>query len=149
MIRNCCRCGVELVVEVNWSKSRAKINRYICTDCYNKANRERYKTDPRQTMLQKARARAKKANVPFNLTVEDIVIPESCPVLGIPILVASNGKHHSDNSPSLDKIIPELGYVRGNVEVISWRANTLKRDATLAELTAITKWLDSKTLTTA
>jgi hypothetical protein len=40
----------------------------------------------------------------------------------------------TDNSPSLDKIIPSLGYVRGNVQVISQRANSIKRDATLAEL---------------
>lgn len=37
-------------------------------------------------------------------------------------------------APSIDKIIPALGYVPGNVMVISLRANTLKNNATLAEL---------------
>jgi hypothetical protein len=48
----------------------------------------------------------------------------------------SNGES-IDNSPSLDRIDTSKGYVKGNVWVISWRANKLKSDATLAELESI------------
>ena len=54
----------------------------------------------------------------ITITINDLVFPERCPVLNIPLL--STGKR-TDNSPSLDRIIPSLGYVPGNVKVISWK----------------------------
>lgn len=83
-------------------------------------------------LLSGARARAKARGLPFNLTPADIIIPLSCPVLGIPIIVGQG--QMSDNSPSLDRVMPQLGYVSGNVLVVSMRANRIKSDATLAEL---------------
>lgn len=83
-------------------------------------------------MLMSARCRARNGGFPCTITEADIVIPEFCPVLGLK-LVRSRGKPNPA-SPSLDKIVPELGYVPGNVWVISRRANMLKNDATLAEL---------------
>lgn len=44
------------------------------------------------------------------------------------------------NSPSLDKIVPELGYVKGNIVVVSLRANQIKSDATIEELQAVAKF---------
>lgn len=74
--------------------------------------------------------------MPFNLTVADIgEIPAVCPVLGIP-LSPGEGKQ-TGASPSLDKVIPHLGYVPGNVVIISNRANTLKNNATPWELLAV------------
>lgn len=85
-----------------------------------------------------------RAGVPFNLTAEDLVIPARCPILGIPIAVQQLGKRQPhDNSLSLDRIIPELGYVKGNVAVISQRANRIKNDGTAAELRAIAEWMES------
>lgn len=72
------------------------------------------------------RWRASAKGLPFDLTALDIDVPVTCPVLGTP-LVFGGGKNHPD-SPSVDRIIPELGYVRGNINVISNKANTLKRD---------------------
>lgn len=96
--------------------------------------------DIRVSMLNEAKKRAKKKELPFDLTKEDIVIPEFCPVLGIPLVVGV-GKQ-SPNSPSLDRKINELGYVVGNVEVISLKANTLKSDATIEELKAVVKYME-------
>lgn len=97
------------------------------------------KENPNYYYLNNARARAKQFGVPFSLGIADldfITIPETCPYLGIPIFKGSGGKS-SENSPSLDRIIPSLGYVRGNVEFISARANRLKNDASLEELERI------------
>jgi len=97
-------------------------------------------------MLCSAKARAKKAKLPFDLKLEDVVIPEVCPLLGIPIVEGHmKGKQGpSPNSPSLDRIRPELGYVKGNLWVISHRANIIKQDATPDELELIAKQLRKK-----
>ena len=91
--------------------------------------------NPEQEMLTRAKKRAVMRNVPFDLDVRDIVIPEVCPVLGI--WLESSLEKAKGNSPSLDRIIPEKGYVKGNVIVISHRANQLKSDASLNEMEAL------------
>ena len=90
-------------------------------------------------MINKARFRAKKRGVPCTITGIDVFIPSFCPVLGVPLYWGD--KQKSDNSPSLDCFIPALGYVPGNVFVISMRANRLKGDATLAEVEKILSWM--------
>ncbi|NBY58578.1 MAG: hypothetical protein EBQ52_00100 [Synechococcaceae bacterium LLD_019] len=49
------------------------------------------------------------------------------------------GRRQPD-SPSLDKFIPEKGYVKGNIQVVSWRANWLKNNGTVEEWIRIAKW---------
>ena len=77
-------------------------------------------------MVSMARHRAKKSGIPFDLKPEDITIPYTCPVLGIPIQFSDTDSRH--NSPSLDRLVPELGYTPGNVLVVSWLANDIKRN---------------------
>lgn len=91
------------------------------------------KANPLNRMVNAARSRAKKKDLPFDLTVNDVTMPESCPVLGIPLFSGTEGSQ-CDNSPTLDRIIPELGYVRGNVIVVSAKANRIKNDATVTEI---------------
>lgn len=86
-----------------------------------------------------ARHRVTLNGLPFNLKPEDFEMPTICPVLGIP-LVLGQGKLH-DNSPTLDRIIPELGYVKGNVKVISYKANRIKNNGTLADLEAVIRYM--------
>lgn len=92
-------------------------------------------------MLRAARQRAKLKNVHFDLTIDDLPasLPETCPVLGIPILSNVGGRKTTPNSPSLDRRIPSLGYVKGNVRIISHRANELKSNATVDELRLVLK----------
>ena len=85
-------------------------------------------------MIYAARDRAKLNGLPFDLVVTDIRIPEECPLLGIPLVYGKRIGAISANSPTLDRRDNARGYVRGNVWVISWRANRLKADATLEEL---------------
>ena len=92
----------------------------------------------KRSMIASAKARAKKRGIPFNITVEDIVIPDVCPVLGIELEFNRGGRGASrDTSPSLDKVVPALGYVKGNVLIVSNRANRIKSDATVPELEAV------------
>ena len=100
---------------------------------------ENYKLNRSNYLFYAARARAKTLNLPFNIEKSDVVIPEFCPVLGIKFLSGDR-----DTSPSLDRIKPELGYVKGNIEIISMRANRLKNNATVEELIKITDWMKSK-----
>lgn len=90
-------------------------------------------------MLNYARARAKKKSLPFDIELDDIVIPDICPLLDIPLVL--DNQLFADNSPSLDRLIPSLGYVKGNVKVISVRANTIKNNATIDELMLLTERL--------
>ena len=97
-----------------------------------------------------ARCRAKKIGVPFDISYEDLLpLPERCPVFGIPLVYDAGGAGVSSGKPmaaraSLDRLVPEKGYVKGNVSVISWRANFLKRDASLEELEKLVDWLKSR-----
>lgn len=94
----------------------------------------------RGRMLIGAKRRAKKAGVPFAITVDDIgEIPTHCPVLGIKL--QTNTKAVADASPSLDRIEPALGYVKGNVAVMSKRANTIKSNGTAEEHEKIAAWM--------
>jgi hypothetical protein len=115
------------------------------------ANRDRSRAIARRTyekrivakLLYVAKGRARREGVSFDLVEADVVIPVACPILGIPIAV-SEGKGGMDNSPSLDRLVPELGYVPGNVEVVSFRANTIKNRGTAAEHRAIADWMDCR-----
>ena len=113
---------------------------------YKRAAQKRYrdkrKRDPeallyhlRYQMRANAKKRAEAAGLPFSLSVNDIVIPEVCPVFGIPLAAPTGEKSGpQDNSPSLDRIRPALGYVPGNVRVISYKANRLRNNGTFVEL---------------
>lgn len=91
-------------------------------------------------LLHNAKARSKKSGLPCTITLADIKIPERCPLLDIPIITTSSCV--TDNSPSLDRIIPELGYIPNNIIVISFKANTIKQRATPDELRMIADRLE-------
>lgn len=88
-------------------------------------------------MLSTARRRSKLMNWYMDIDESDIFIPTRCPVLGTDLTLAPN----CDNSPSLDRADNTKGYVKGNVWVISDRANRLKRDGTAAEHEAIARYI--------
>ncbi|MGO4409460.1 MULTISPECIES: hypothetical protein [unclassified Brevundimonas] len=95
--------------------------------------RQRRRGDPAMSLLQRARQRAARRGLPFDLRRSDIVVPSICPALGVPITL---GVGRTPHSPSLDRIQPALGYVRGNIRVISDQANRLKGAKALPDLYA-------------
>ena len=98
------------------------------------AQRRWEKNNPNKVLFQSAKQRAKKYGLDFNITIEDIVIPEFCPLLGIKLEPREGGHGPKDSSPSLDRIDNTKGYVKGNVWITSWLANKMKATATEEQL---------------
>lgn len=109
-------------------------------DKVKKWNRENRVRNYEVRMLHEAKTRATRRGLPFSITKNDFSIPECCPVLGIVLEIGEQFAKY--NSPSLDAIRPELGYVPGNVAVISHRANSIKNDASVEELRRVADWLE-------
>ena len=82
--------------------------------------------------------------MPCDITVEDIAAPEYCPVLGMKLERNHKGRNAGPQpcSPSVDRIIPELGYVKGNVIVISHLANAIKQNATPEQIRKVADFYD-------
>jgi len=101
-----------------------------------------HRKDPRRKILNAARFRAKSNGLTFNLDIDDIKIPEVCPVLGIPLDSFTGSSVGGGANVSIDRDNPKLGYVKGNVVIMSWRANRLKCDGTLEEFRKLLAYLE-------
>jgi hypothetical protein len=110
-----------------------------------RVQRQKYKQRTRGDMkymlkaaMQHAKARAHKQNVPCDLTIEylESLVVSHCPITEEPLdwerRQVING-HPTPRSPSLDKIIPSLGYVPGNCAFLSHRGNAIKSNGTMEE----------------
>ena len=101
-------------------------------------------------MCSHARDRARKNNLPFNITTKYLrtIAGDECPIFRTPFEWGPSGLGYGrflPNGPQLDRIIPELGYVEGNVAFISHRANRIKGDGTMVEHYAIADWIWGQT----
>jgi hypothetical protein len=92
-----------------------------------------------KNLFQLARHRALKKGIEFNIEISDIVIPDICPILGLPIKKAIDGNR--DLSPSLDRIDNTKGYIKSNIQVISFKANAMKSTADKSELINFSNWV--------
>lgn len=90
-------------------------------------------------MFTDARLRAAKKGWDFDIEVEDIIVPERCPILGIKL--EHNVGHSKANSPSIDRINNDGGYTKDNIWVISTLANNMKSSATKKELRTFSLWV--------
>tara|TARA_R110000868_G_scaffold101224_1_gene278717 strand:+ start:457 stop:933 length:477 start_codon:yes stop_codon:yes gene_type:complete len=91
--------------------------------------------------------RAKKKDIPFDLTTKYLIAiaPDNCPVFKVPLKWGYGGNGSASNeSPSLDRIFPEKGYVKGNVAWICHKANMIKSTGTEVDLYAVADWLHKK-----
>ena len=100
--------------------------------------RKWHNENPAHKLWLQARARARRNGLEFTISIEDIFIPEFCPYLGIP-LTHQMGKGWVKSNVSLDRIDTTKGYTKENIQVISWLANSMKRDATREELIMFAK----------
>lgn len=93
------------------------------------------------SMVARSKHRAKIKNIPHSISYNYLksIAPSHCPYFNIPLRWGSfsGQRGASFDSPSLDRINPSLGYVPGNVEIISQRANAIKSDASPHEILAV------------
>lgn len=158
----CRTCGVEKASTFFWKQASSKLGYQTeCKPCmrdrhnsWRAANRERARyiskkaqeksrrRDPLRALLVNARARSKKNGCEFDLSVNDLQMPEACPVLGIPLIssMGTGSGRFTDNSPSVDRIDNSRGYTKDNVVIVSWRANRIKGDATPEELMLVAEF---------
>ncbi len=120
-------------------RKASKKDREKYPDRISKAAKKYVINHPERCLIRAAKKRAELRGTEFSLVETDITIPEFCPILGIP-LKKGEGKLWA-NSPTLDEIIPTMGYKKGNVQVISSKANTMKHNATPEELLRFSKWV--------
>jgi hypothetical protein len=97
-----------------------------------------------QQMRSSAKKRADALCVPYDLDAKYIesICPDICPIFKIELKFGGGNK--GKNSASLDRIKPSLGYVKGNVRVISYLANLMKNEASDEELILFAKWILKK-----
>jgi len=97
----------------------------------------------RRNMFYAAKHRAKKLDLPFTITLDDIPGPTHCPALAIELNYSPCQGKVGDDSPTLDRFDPAQGYVAGNVSVISSRANRMKSNADTVEVRALLRWMEA------
>jgi hypothetical protein len=111
----------------------------LCSVC----NSTRVKCySPESKMYARAKCRAKRDGLEFTILKEDIIIPNFCPILNIQIICHSGSPGGKANSPALDRIDNNKGYVKGNVLVISHLANMMKSCANKDELITFASWVN-------
>lgn len=109
--------------EVNKGKSREATQKLMAEN-------------PVQKMFNGAKSRASERGILFTITVADLDVPKVCPVFGLPFA------RKTQMAMSIDRIDPTLGYVTGNVQVISKLANLMKNNATPKQLKQFAAWVD-------
>jgi len=124
----------------NCIKSRVKKYRKDNRDILNEKLRVYYRDNIKKYLFSAAKMRAKKQNLPFDITIDDIIINDSCPLLEIKMCVGEEKSRY--NSFTIDKINPSMGYIKGNIWVISKRANLSKNNSTIEEYEKIVNNLE-------
>lgn len=145
-IRVCAFCGEEFE-----RKSRAP-QIYCSPVCRREKNKkvdrqlshEWHKRNPVGNILRNLKYRAAKRGLEFNLTPDDIIFPECCPVFGFPLRMNFGRNGGAPDSPSIDRIDNSKGYVKGNIQVISNLANAMKSSANREQLLQFADWINKE-----
>lgn len=159
-MKKCKVCLVEKNLEEFYNRGdRRHAKRSMCISCHGERRRKRYaeateseefkKEHAKKTviwrsenvakaMLSRAKSRSKNKNLDFDLVLEDVNIPELCPILGIKLEMAKGIA--SDNSPSIDRLDSSKGYTKDNIIVCSYRANRIKSDSTIEDIEKLYIW---------
>ena len=158
IIKTCLNCGKQFVGDGRAKDPSKRV--LFCPDClkiltpfqrkklriqkiegyeekYRQQKRESWLRNYKQAMVNKAKHRAEKYNLEFDITKDDIVIPDICPILEVPLEIGTKGNY--EYSPSLDRIDNSKGYTKDNIMVISKKANSMKNSASIEELKAFCK----------
>lgn len=128
-------------------EARAKTNaKWNASDKAQAAKRRWKEKDPKNAWatyaVGGAKDRAARAEIAFDLDKDFIksITPDACPVFNTPFIFIG-GKRIRPDSPTIDRLYPERGYVKDNVVIISAKANAIKSSATADEIQRVADWL--------
>lgn len=139
-MKTCTKCKKELpLTSFTKHKNNKDGLQGSCRNCNKESCKEWNKNHKESFVLKRIKERAFKKELDFNLTVEDIVFPEKCPVFGFEL--QRNVNIPKFNSPSVDRIDPTKGYTKDNIQILSNKANAMKQDATPEELLKFAEWI--------
>lgn len=108
---------------------------------YDSIRKQKFIENSQHYLWYVARTRARKYNTEFNIEESDIIIPVYCPILNCKL---EKGEGYLFNAMSLDRVDNTKGYIKGNVRVISRKANLLKSSLTLDVLENIIKYIKNE-----
>lgn len=104
------------------------------------AHRKWRRKDVRRYLYREAKRRARKADppIPFTIELEDMPeVPEVCPITKEVLTPLGHPNYRRNTAPTLDRIIPALGYSQRNLAIVSFRGNRIKSDGTSEEHLAV------------
>ena len=128
---------------------KTPIRRPYCMSCKNNIQRARHaahrRIAPFKLKASKCAARARSMGVPCDITPEYLeeIWTGVCPALGVPI--KWDADRSDEMASELDRLVPDKGYIKGNVAFISRKVNRLKNNATTTELEQLLKWMKACT----
>lgn len=91
--------------------------------------------------FSRKKANAIKVGYSWTISFGELTWPTHCPILGLELDYFAETRQ--ENSPSFDRIDSNRGYDKGNVIIVSWRANRIKNDGTAEEHKKIAEYLQS------
>lgn len=141
-----CDCGNKVILDGSSLRGQSRscgCGRSVSHFIHGRGGSVGGKRDQQYSMWVNAKQRARLRGLEFNLDLFDIEVPSHCPVLGIELRRGAPHRGPSDNSPTLDRINLDRGYVRGNIKVISFRANRLKSNGTIDEIENVLAYMKS------
>ncbi|HMO34022.1 MAG TPA: hypothetical protein PKE63_02920 [Lacibacter sp.] len=145
-----CSCGETFwLVAYNWGISEQCPNCWLKTMAQNNVLHNESQTIIGQ-LYYSAKRRAKTSGIKFEIEIEDIKIPKYCPIFNVELdtrLGESSNRKPRFNAPSLDRINSDLGYVKDNIIIMSYKANVLKKDGTSEEHLKIAAFMEKMGIT--
>lgn len=87
-------------------------------------------------IFNRAKHRAKIKGWDFDIELSDIILPINCPVFGKPLIYGD-----IDWAYSIDRTDSTKGYVKGNITIMSNKANRAKNNLTVEEMTLVLEYM--------
>lgn len=121
-------------------KKYYKNNKEKCIKVRQEYQKNLREVNPVHALYINLKSAAKQKKLEFSIDESDIRVPIMCPIMQIPLKF--NNKVHKNDSPSVDRIDTSKGYIKGNIAVISYKANTCKNNLTLEEVRRLLQYME-------
>lgn len=142
-MKECSTCRQIKQLEEFHTNSQSKDNKdRRCKECRKGYASTYYKENWFDSQVKLKKSYCKKHNIPFDLDANylESIYKGVCPITGVEF---DRHVKTSDNCPHLDRVVPELGYVKGNIQYICARMNRIKYNATIEELKNLLQYMSN------